>query len=110
MSENLVIADDGNVDIVGKRRDGGVDLVVVVSGFLGSSESEQAILRSKLQSYLDAVYSEEFQLEFGTPSLERTRVLISCAVPPAEEIAVLVEQLSPYFREQAVSLQLAVQG
>ena len=110
MNPDSVISDDSAIDIVGARRDGGVVLVLVVSGHLGPSIAEQKLLRSRLQFYLDTIYSEDFQQEFGAPTAERTRILISCVVPPAPEVIDLVEQLSPFFLEQSVRLELQVKA
>ena len=100
------LQDDGRIDIVGKRRDGGVDLLVAVSGFLDGSIGTQALLKRKLQSYLDAILSQEYRSEFGDPAPERLSIIISCARGASPEIYDLVQRLAPFFKEQGATLRI----
>ena len=102
------LANDGSVDIVGRRRDGGLDLVVVASGHLDGSLATQRALKTKLQTYLDTLFAPEFQAEFGAPTLERTSIVVSCPLPPSPEISDLISQLLPFFAEHGVALRCVV--
>jgi hypothetical protein len=102
------LQDDGSIDIVGRRRDGGLDLIVVASGHLDGSLATQRVLKAKLQSYLDTLFAPEFQAEFGPPALERTSIVVSCPQAPAPEVSDLISQLSPFFAGHGVALRCVV--
>lgn len=65
--ESRVAADQlENVDITGKRPDGGVDLVIVASQPLVDAPDTVNRIRRKVSYYLDVIDLPEFQAEMGT--------------------------------------------
>jgi hypothetical protein len=66
------------VDIAGRRRDGGVDLLIVASGPLDPSPETQKLLLDKIQGYLEQINTPGFQSEFGHPPADKVRIVISC--------------------------------
>ena len=75
------IQDPEGVDITGKRKDGGVDLVIVVSQPLDGSADTLAMIRRKIAYYLDVIDLPEFQAEMGHPPRDRTSVVLACDFP-----------------------------
>lgn len=65
MSQEDPIQNLEQFDILGKRRDGGVDMVIVVSSTLHDSEEHRMLFMKKLENYVNASRSEEFEAEFG---------------------------------------------
>ena len=55
-----VIASLESIDLIGKRRDGGVDLVIVTRDAIDGSESTQKLIMQKIAHYLDFVESLDF--------------------------------------------------
>lgn len=49
-----------SIDILGHRKDGGVDLVIVVSAFLDDTPEHEYLLKQKIQNYVDGIFSDEF--------------------------------------------------
>lgn len=70
-----------SVDLTGKRRDGGVDLLIVVSQPLDGSADTLAAIRQKVAYYLDVIDLPEFQAEMGHPPRDRTPILFSRDFP-----------------------------
>lgn len=70
-----------SVDLTGKRRDGGVDLVIVASQPLDDSEETLASIRQKVETYLEVVDIDEFQSEMGHPPRNKTSIVIACDYP-----------------------------
>lgn len=98
----------GVVDICAKRKSGGADLFVVVSSYLDGSLPIQKLLKDKLQVYVDTLRDPEFIAEFGAPNPAHTRVVVSCADEPAEEIRLLIQALTPFFAENGAALSCEV--
>jgi hypothetical protein len=71
------IGDPERVDIIGARRDGGVDLCLVVSRPLDLSPETVEVFCCKLRNYCRYVRSPHFAEEFGPPSEERVRLIVS---------------------------------
>ena len=55
------------MDATGKRRDGGVDLVITASQPLNESAEVLDSIRQKVQTYLAVIDLDEFQAEMGRP-------------------------------------------
>lgn len=98
-----------NIDIVGKRNDGGVDLVLVVSRKLLCSDEHLQLLQTKMQNYLSIINCDEFIRDFGNPSPERTAIKIVCVVPPDPGILDVIKQMEPTVRENNASVKVEIQ-
>ena len=75
------IQDLETVDITGKRKDGGVNLMITVSQPLDGSGDTLAAIRQKVGYYLDVIDLPEFQADMGHPPRDRTAVVIVCSFP-----------------------------
>jgi hypothetical protein len=70
-----------SVDITGKRKDGGVDLVIVVSQPLDGSDETLSAIRRKVEIYLAVIDLPAFQAEMDYPPREQTSVVLACSFP-----------------------------
>jgi hypothetical protein len=86
------IQDVESVDITGKRKDGGVDLLIVVSQPLDGSPETLATIRQKVAYYLDVIDLPEFQAEMGHPPRDRTPVIFACDHPIHPRAAVVIAE------------------
>src|SRR5215813_12557662 len=66
------------IDLMGRRHDGSLDLLIVVTGALDGSAETRELLRKKVAAYVQAVGSPAFRDEFGDPSPERTTIAVRC--------------------------------
>src|ERR1700757_5248499 len=64
------------IDIIGKRNDGALDLVIVVSGPLEDSQLHRDLVESKITSYLQEIASPEFQEQFGAVHSTSPSILV----------------------------------
>lgn len=96
------------VDIVARRRDGAVDLLIVASGPLNASERHQGLLLTKIESYLRHINSPAFAAEFGPPSPRRVRILVDCAHEPHPEIRQLLQNAVPWIEDNHAGIALRV--
>lgn len=96
------------IDIIGKRRDGGVDLTIVVSSDLDDTEAHRDLLGEKLNTYLAAIADEGFQAELGHP--EQVRIEILCHGELAPGIAAWLDSIAPVVREHGAELVVVRRG
>lgn len=100
-----------SIDIVGRRvEDGGVDLVLVVSGALTDSEHHQGLLLEKLEHYLRQVNSPGFRADLGAPTPDRVRIIVHCTREPAPVIRQLLQNAMPWAEENNATLTLRVES
>ena len=86
------IQDVESVDLIGKRRDGGVDLLIVASQPLDDAADTLNRIRRKIAYYLDVIDLPEFQAEMGLPPRDRTTVILRCNYPIHPRAAAVIAE------------------
>ena len=92
------------VDVVGKRKDGGLDLVVTCSGPLDSSPDTLNRLGSKVRAYLSAIDTEGFRSRFETNN--EVKIFLSCEHSVSDAAQALIIELVKEAMSQHVQLSL----
>lgn len=98
------------IDMIGRRKDGGVDLGIIVSGRLTGSKEDQQLLMDKVEAYLKAIKSEKFQRDFNNPPPRKIQILIKCLVSPEREIVELVKSMERWVRDNNARIRLDVEN
>lgn len=91
------------IDIVGNRKDGGIDLCIVISGFLDNSEEHEGLLRQKIQNYVNTVFSERWQQEHAGKSVT---ILLKATETPHQDIVDLISAIKDHLLGFNVNLRL----
>ena len=93
-----------SLDMVGKRRTGGADLVMTVNGPLQADARSQRRLLRKFDIYLSFIASPDFASEFGAPDPATTRIVMR--IDPKSDPAVfeLLKRCDPWVREARATL------
>lgn len=76
MTTNEPIQNVDKTDIIGQRKDGGVDLIVVVSGPIDGSELILSTLRCKVRNYIRELLSSKFLGEYPGARDGRNRIIV----------------------------------
>ena len=97
-----------SIDIVAVRDDGGVDLIIVVHGFLDDSEQTQNLLERKVKNYLQQRNSAAFTAEFRYPPAGQVQIVLETDGKLPHAIRSLVERLEPVV--QAGHARLVIHG
>ncbi|MBI2805405.1 MAG: hypothetical protein HYX68_10550 [Planctomycetes bacterium] len=94
-----------NLDIITKRKNGGVDLLIVTARQLDSSPQTIDVLERKFRNYCQYVKSSDFANEFGPPSVERVRIGISSDWEVPDEV---MQHLVAINEEEQTPAELAL--
>jgi hypothetical protein len=94
------------IEIVGKRHDGGIDLVIVVSAPLVACELHKRLLRAKVEAYAREVRTQQFREEVGLHESGGIRILIVSDHFVDAAMRDFVESLEPIAGEVGLTLQL----
>ncbi|MEM1263735.1 MAG: hypothetical protein AAGH76_15150 [Pseudomonadota bacterium] len=105
MTDAEPIQDIDSLDIVGKRKDGGVDAVIVVSSLLRAIPAHETLLRNKVQTYTDAIFSDGWQARHGDGPVT---VYIRAVVMPEQGIINLIGAIKQHLAEFGVTLFLEI--
>jgi hypothetical protein len=99
------IQDPDNIDIIGKRRDGGVDLAIVASQPIDVSPETLESIRRKVRTYLTVIGLEEFQAEMGHPPRDQTAIILTCEHPIHPTALAVIAQCRADAAAQGVRLE-----
>src|SRR4051812_17088164 len=85
------IQDVESVDIVGVRRDGGIELVIVASQPIDDSAETLDTLRQKIATYLTAAASPAFFADMDHITPQYVAIVLNCPYPihPAARAEIL---------------------
>lgn len=95
-----------SIDVIGERKDGGVDLAVVASGPLDGSSATLAYLERKIRNYITEVASDEFGRRFPSAVAGKVRILVICEYDVDDRARLVVERLQSIARTVGADLQI----
>jgi hypothetical protein len=95
-----------SIDVIGKRNDGGVDLVIVASQPIDDSSETLEAVRRKIRNYLLAIGQEEFKAEIGDAPREKTAIIILCEHQIHPEALSLIAKFRDLAAAQGVQLEV----
>jgi hypothetical protein len=93
-------------DIVGERKEGGVDLVISCSGPLDSSTTTLGLIERKVRAYLVTIAYENFARIYPAAEFGPVRIFISCEHHVSGAARELIGSLGVTASKQGVSLLL----
>lgn len=98
------IAQVDALDVIGKRIDGGADLVIIAGSWVDGDLRSQRRLLAKLENYLGFIMSEEFSREFGPFEGTGVAVRVQFSNGAHDNIIQLLEQCLPQVEAMGIKL------
>ena len=95
-----------SLDIIGKRTDGGVDLVITASQPIDDSPQTMESIRRKVGTYLEAFGLERFQVEFGFPPQDKCAIIIACEHPIHATAQAVIEECRAQAAAHGIRLEI----
>jgi hypothetical protein len=88
------LSDPDNLDVIGERNDGGVDMLVVTTGPLDASDETCRRLMEKLNAYLYAAVHPNFANIYPAARDGRVRIFVSDSHAVSERAQQLVQSFA----------------
>jgi hypothetical protein len=82
-------------DVVGRRVDGGIDLVIVASGPIDGSQGTLNLLKIKISNYIDEVSRDDFLAKNGRNPGAQITICVVCPYPVDPQVFELIEAMRP---------------
>lgn len=98
------------IDIMAKRKDGGVDMFILSDGILDSSTETQTKLMDKIQNYLGYINSTNFKNEFGQLQPEQIKIVLECENKPDEIICKLFTKIKEWVKRSGAVIEMTVKN
>jgi len=64
------------VDVMRSKKSGGADLAVIIATPLQADDRSRQRLLRKLENYVALIRGDDFQAEFGAPTVEHTSIVV----------------------------------
>jgi len=93
-------------DVVGQRKDGGVDLVVSCTGQLDSSSGTLELIERKIAAYLVTIAHPNFVRTYRAAERGPVRIFISCEFSISVAAQAIIDALAVKAAKQGVTLLL----
>lgn len=103
-----MIYDANAVDIMGERRDGGIDMFIISSGPMDAEPETQKLLLDKVENYLSYVMSGEFAQKFPGKQ-KKTRIILKLAEPGPDLLMQLCEKIKTWTAEHGVRFEVTTE-
>lgn len=100
------LTDADTLDIVGERKDGGLDLVISAIGPLDGSPETLSLLKGKILNYLAASKSEKFLHHYGRNVGDVVAIFVSCPYFIAPEALTLIEELRKIAAKDGIDVEI----
>ena len=88
------LTDPDNLDVIGQRKDGGVDMLVSTAGPLDASDVTCGRLREKLNAYLFAAVHPNFANVYPAARTGRVRIFVSDSHAISDRARLLVDEFA----------------
>lgn len=95
-----------SLDVLGRRKGGGADLVIIVSSFLDDTPEHEHLLKQKIQNYVDTILSDEFQDDFGKIASNPYTIILKCTTDPHPNMSSLIQAIAQYLSGYDIKLTL----
>ena len=95
-----------NLDVIGERKEGGVDMLVVTTGPLDASDETCHKLHAKLSTYLHAAIHPNFSNVYPAASTGRVRIFVSDSHAVSERARQVVESMSREALARGVEIRI----
>jgi Domain of unknown function (DUF3806) len=95
-----------SIDFIGKRPDGGVDLIITASQPIDDSTHTLGSIRHKVRTYLKAIGLDAFQAEMGHPPREKCAIILVCQHPIHAKAEAVIEECRAEAAAQGVRLEI----
>lgn len=98
--------DTNSIDIIGKRVDGGIDLVIIVPDGVEKSEVIQTQLLDKIENYLKYVNGEEFKKDFPDVIFEKVVIRLKMKTEPSERLLKWLDEIGQWVVSNGVKFSV----
>lgn len=103
-----MIANVDSIDIIGVRKDGGLDLVIVSAGQLEPTQQTQTLLLDKLERYMGYLKSSECRSEHPDANADNTSIILRLDEEPGELFWQLFEGIGPWVEDNGAVFRVEV--
>lgn len=104
-----MIYEADRIDMMAKRRDGGVDLFIVSSGPIDASAQTQSLLLDKVENYLRYIQSEDFKKDFPDTPRDHTSIIFQLEEKAPDLLMALCEKIVPWAEDNGAKF-VVMQG
>ena len=97
-----MIYDVDKVDIMAKRKDGGLDLFIISSGAIDASQGTQKLLLDKISNYFGYILSADFCVDFPDVKKGEVTIVLEFSEPAPKILLELCERIAIWIEDNGM--------
>lgn len=97
-----------NIDILGERKDGIIELFIISTGGLDESEETQTALLDKIENYLGYINSKEFKKDFGEVDKYKIWIILQLNKAPNPVINELFKNIISWVNDSGANIKMII--
>lgn len=94
-----MIYDVNTLDIIGERKDGGIELYIISSGEIDDTPKTQTLLLDKIQNYLNYIGSNQFKEDFPMAVEDNIWIILKFDEEPPKLIVELCKRITTWVED-----------
>ncbi len=94
--------DVNTIDIIGQRKDCGLDLFIVLDSNIEDQPDEQTELLDKIENYISYINSDAFKSEFPEMLRENISIVLSIKWDPSTAFMDWSEKIATWVQKQGI--------
>ena len=98
--------DAHTIDILGKKEDGSLELVIVMDKMIDDSPAEQKVLLDKIENYMGYVDSKDFKVDFPNVSKDAVEIRLLMPNSPSEEFVQWLGSIKSWVEENGLKFRV----
>lgn len=103
-----MIYDLEHIDLMGRRRDGGIELYIIPPDKMDDSAETQESLLDKVERYLGYIRSQEFFEEFGSMMAGQIWIVLKLPEEPSYILKELCQRIIPWVEDNGAKFRVVV--
>ena len=96
------------LDLAAKRRDGGVELIIMSDSPLDDSAETQTQLLDKVENYMKYALSPQFRQDFGNVPANQVWIILNLPEPPSRLISALCQKIQAWVKGSNLNFTVRV--
>jgi len=105
-----MLTEPNELDLAAKRRDGGVELIILSDGPLDDSAETQTRLLDKVENYMRYALSPQFRQNFGNVPANQVWIILNLPEEPSRLIGTLCRKIQAWVKGSNLNFAVKVRN
>ena len=97
-----MVYDSNSIDIMAKKKDCSIVLIIITENGLDESVEQQTLLMDKIENYMAYLNGQDFREEFPDVADDKRRIILEVDKQPSEMMEELLEKITNWVNSEGI--------